>query len=68
MLSDIDILIIFPFPLSDKDRRELKKKILILAEDKYGLPFGAPVELHVVDEERAKEYFKHAKKLIEIEA
>ncbi|BFH72918.1 nucleotidyltransferase domain-containing protein [Sulfurisphaera javensis] len=66
VLSDIDILIIFPYQLSDKDRRELKKQVLNIAMDKYNLPFGAPVELHVVDEEKAKDYFKHAKKLIEI--
>ncbi|WP_338602571.1 nucleotidyltransferase domain-containing protein [Sulfolobus tengchongensis] len=66
VLSDIDILIIFPYHLTDKDRIELKKRIFNIAMEKYDLPFGAPIELHVVDEERAKEYLKHAKKVIEI--
>jgi hypothetical protein len=34
--------------------------------DFYSLPFDAPVELHVVDEKRAKSYLELAKKLIEI--
>ncbi|BCS92568.1 nucleotidyltransferase domain-containing protein [Metallosphaera javensis (ex Sakai et al. 2022)] len=65
--SDIDILIIFPYPLTDKDRIELKKRIFNTAVEKYNLPFGAPVELHVVDEERAREYLRFAKKVIQIE-
>ncbi|ARM76845.1 nucleotidyltransferase domain-containing protein [Acidianus manzaensis] len=66
VLSDIDILVIFPGTLSSKERLELKVKIMENVMDKYGLPFDAPVEIHVVDEEKAKEYFKHAKNVIEI--
>ncbi|BFH74077.1 nucleotidyltransferase domain-containing protein [Sulfurisphaera javensis] len=66
VLSDIDILVLISRPLTSKERLFLKQEIMIRAMDKYGLPFDAPVELHVVDEERAKSYFAHAKKMIEI--
>ncbi|BFH73973.1 nucleotidyltransferase domain-containing protein [Sulfurisphaera javensis] len=64
VLSDIDILLLFPGKLTDKEIIELRRNIFLNAVDKYGLPFDAPVELHVVDEERAKEYFRIAKKMI----
>lgn len=45
--SDIDILIVVP-----RGRRErgLYKRIMERAMDLYGLPFDAPVELHIVEE------------------
>ncbi|BBL46991.1 MULTISPECIES: nucleotidyltransferase domain-containing protein [Metallosphaera] len=66
VLSDIDILIIFPRLLSDRDIIRLRREILVRAMDEHSLPFDSPVELHVVDSERAKEYLSRARKLIEI--
>ena len=66
VLSDIDILLLFSRSLTDREIIELRSKIFLNAVDKYGLPFDAPVELHVVDDERAKNYFKFAKKIIQI--
>ncbi|MDT7863394.1 MAG: nucleotidyltransferase domain-containing protein [Vulcanisaeta sp.] len=53
VLSDIDILIVVRRRLTGKDRRELSRDILTRAMDFYDLPFDAPVELHVEDEESA---------------
>lgn len=61
--SDIDLLIVFPYKVS---RTEMNRRILSIAFDEYSLPWDAPVELHIVDEEGAKEYFRHAKRVIEI--
>ena len=57
VLSNIDILII----LRDKGLREKKslyRRIFERVIDIYGLPWDAPVELHIVDEREAEEYFK----------
>lgn len=61
VLSDIDILVILPGK-SVQELRELRTRIFLNAVDKYGLPFDSPVELHVVNEERAKIYFRLAKR------
>jgi len=45
VLSDIDVLICVR--KEEGDFRELKKKILIRAMDKYNLPWDYPIELHV---------------------
>ncbi|MDT7901888.1 MAG: nucleotidyltransferase domain-containing protein [Acidianus sp.] len=66
VLSDIDILIVIKRKLSGKERKELSKKILIRAMDFYDLPFDAPVELHIEDEENAKRFFSISKKVIKI--
>jgi len=44
----------------------VKKNILIRAMDVYDLPFDAPVELHVEDEESSKRYFALSRKAIKI--
>lgn len=67
VLSDIDILILLHGNLSTKELKEARKKIFFNAVDKYNLPFDSPVELHVVDEEKAKLYFRLAKKMIKID-
>ena len=66
VLSDIDILIVVKRKLEGRERRELFKKVLIRAMDAYGLPFDAPVELHVEDEESARKFFASSKKAIRI--
>ena len=64
--SDIDILIIIK-NIDPSSKVELVADILDKAIDTYDLPWDAPVELHVVNEEEAKRYFKHCKKVIKIE-
>ncbi|MFP3163964.1 MAG: nucleotidyltransferase domain-containing protein [Acidianus hospitalis] len=66
VLSDIDILIVIKRKLSGKERKELSKKVLTRAMDFYDLPFDAPVELHIEDEENAKRFFSISKKVIKI--
>ena len=64
VLSDIDILIIVPH---EKIRKGLYPEILIRAMDLYGLPWDAPVELHIVNEKEAVEYFKLARRVVSID-
>ena len=66
VLSDIDILIVIKRNIEGKEKRELKKNILIRAMDFYDLPFDAPVELHVEDERGSKRYFELSRKIIKI--
>jgi|ECHnycMinimDraft_1075156.scaffolds.fasta_scaffold06106_2 predicted nucleotidyltransferase len=66
VLSDIDILIVVKRNIKGRDKLELKKNILIRAMDVYDLPFDAPVELHVEDEESSKRYFALSRKAIKI--
>ncbi|MGC9106136.1 MAG: nucleotidyltransferase domain-containing protein [Thermoprotei archaeon] len=66
VLSDIDILIVTKRKVEGREKKELKADILIRAMDVYGLPFDAPVELHLEDEEGAKRYFQTSKKAIKI--
>ncbi|MCI2415731.1 MAG: nucleotidyltransferase domain-containing protein [Candidatus Aramenus sp.] len=66
VLSDIDVLVVSERKLSDREVKELRMNIMLRAMDIYNLPFDAPVELHVVDKERAEKYFKVARKLVEI--
>jgi len=40
--------------------------ILEKAIDGYGLPWDAPVELHIVDEDGAREYLRQARKSVRI--
>ncbi|BDB99743.1 nucleotidyltransferase domain-containing protein [Saccharolobus caldissimus] len=61
VLSDIDILIVSEVKESFKFKLEVFKR----AFDIYGLPFDAPVELHVTDKEGFKSYLKYSK-VIEI--
>ena len=63
--SDIDILVVVK-STDPNTRRKLLIDILERAIDTYGLPWDAPVELHVVGEERAKEYLRHSRNVIRI--
>jgi hypothetical protein len=59
VLSDIDILVVAgELP---RDRKELYSVILGKAIDVYGLPWDAPVELHITDRKGAGEYLKKGK-------
>jgi len=61
--SDIDILIIHSkLPESRKKRAEIIVKI----EEKAGLPLYHPFEIHLVNEEEAKWYFRHIDDFIQI--
>ncbi len=55
VLSDIDVLIVVP---KGTLRRGLYREILLRAMDVYGLPFDAPVELHIVEEGGEERYLK----------
>jgi len=59
ILSDIDILIVAD--MLPRDRKGLYGEILGRAIDVYGLPWDAPVELHITDKKRAEEYLKASK-------
>ena len=63
--SDIDILIVIK-NTDSTTQRKLLIDILERAIDTYGLPWDAPVELHIVSEERAREYLKHSRNFIRI--
>jgi len=63
--SDIDILIVIK-NTDSTTRRKLLIDILERAIDTYDLPWDAPIELHIVSEERAKEYLKQSKNSIKI--
>jgi predicted nucleotidyltransferase len=65
-LSDIDILIITSKPISPSESLKLRREILIKAMDSYGLPFEAPVEIHLTDERGAQRYLSMSKKRIEV--
>lgn len=54
MLSDIDILIVSHSRISAEDRKTMYVEIMERAMDKYGLPWDAPVEPHITDEEGVK--------------
>lgn len=63
--SDIDILVILK-KVDLSARKRLLVDILERAMDVYGLPWDAPVELHVVSEGEAGEYLKHSKNAVRI--
>lgn len=66
VLSDIDILIVVKRKLNNKERKALREEILLRAMDAYELPFDAPVEIHLEDEDEAKRFFELSKKVIKI--
>jgi len=61
--SDIDILII---KNTIPNKKSLRAEIIVKIEDKAGLPLYHPFEIHLVNEEEAKWYFKHIDKFIQI--
>ncbi|MHA1581549.1 MAG: nucleotidyltransferase domain-containing protein [Candidatus Baldrarchaeia archaeon] len=61
--SDVDILIVHSkIPESRKKRAE----IVVRIEEKAGLPLYHPFEIHLVNKEEAKWYFRHIDKFIRI--
>ncbi len=59
VLSDIDVVIVVPKPrLEGKERLRLAVDILERAIDAHGLPWDAPVEIHVAGSEEAHRYLK----------
>ena len=65
VLSDIDILIVIPGNVG-VNRRRLYRDILARAMDVYGLPWDAPVELHIVNENESRYYLELSERVIEI--
>jgi len=65
VFSDIDILIVAE--KIPRDKKRLYVEILERAIDAYGLPWDAPVELHIVEERDVERYRKCLGKRIEIE-
>ena len=63
--SDIDLLIILR-GRGLREKKSLYRRILERAIDVYGLPWDAPVELHIVDEREAEEYLKLSKNAVRI--
>jgi len=66
VLSDIDILIVASRRLDPADRRRFRVEILERAINRYGLPWDAPVELHLISEGEEGEYLETGK-YVEIE-
>jgi len=64
--SDIDVLIVVKGEKLGDERKKLRIEILERAMDKYGLPVGAPIELHIINEKQVKEYMSLTKKAIKI--
>ncbi len=59
VLSDIDVVVVVPRPrLDGRERLQLTLDILERAIDAYGLPWDAPVEIHVVGSEEANRYMR----------
>jgi len=60
VLSDIDVLVVVD-GVGEGDRRRLTVGILEEAIENFGLPWDAPVELHVVSRGEAEIFFKSSK-------
>jgi len=61
ILSDIDVLLCLEEELGPEDRWALRKKVLGLAMDRYGLPIDYPVELHIWDKKTCSKTLRHEK-------
>jgi len=48
VLSDVDVVICFKEEIKPEETWNIRKKVLALAMDKYGLPWDYPVEVHVL--------------------
>ncbi|MEM2234964.1 MAG: nucleotidyltransferase domain-containing protein [Desulfurococcaceae archaeon] len=60
VLSDIDVLIVVD-NINNRDLLKLKIAIMNKAIDCYGLPWDAPVELHILSRGEAEEIYKGLK-------
>ncbi len=57
--SDIDVLIVLPEDrVRSEPRYRIAARIFEVAVDDYGLPWDAPVELHIVTPREAERYLK----------
>ena len=61
ILSDIDVLLCLKEELGPEDLWALRRRVLGVAMDKYGLPMDYPVELHIQDKETCSETLRHGK-------
>ncbi len=61
--SDIDVLVVIPNKtLNSESRKDLVVEILERAIEYYGLPWDAPIEIHVADKNTLQDYLKHSRK------
>ena len=61
ILSDVDVLLCLEEELGPEDRWALRRKVLGLAMDKYGLPIDYPVELHILDKKTCSKTLRREK-------
>ena len=61
ILSDIDVLLCLEEELRVEDLWMLRKKVLGVAMDKYGLPIDYPIELHIQDKKTCSKTLQHGK-------
>jgi len=67
VLSDIDILVAVPRTLGNEELKRLPADILLRAIEVYGLPWDAPVEVHVADARTLELYLKTFRKAIKVD-
>lgn len=60
VLSDIDVLIVVD-DINPRDLLKLKAAIMSRAIDCYGLPWDAPVEIHIASRREAEEMYRGPK-------
>ena len=61
ILSDIDVLICLEEELGTEDMWILRRRVLEVAMDKYGLPIDYPIELHVHDKKTCNKILQQRK-------
>ena len=61
ILSDIDVLLCLEEGLGPEDLWALRRKVLGVAMDKYGLPIDYPVELHIWDKKTCSKSLRREK-------
>ena len=61
ILSDIDVLLCLEEGLGPEDLWALRRKVLGVAMDKYGLPIDYPVELHIWDKKTCSKTLRREK-------
>jgi len=61
ILSDIDVLLCLEEGLRPEDLWALRRKVLGVAMDKYGLPIDYPVELHIWDKKTCSKTLRRGK-------
>ena len=62
-LSDVDVLLCLKGRVEAEDLSTLRRKVLEVAMDRYGLPIDYPIELHIHDEKTCSEILQHGKAL-----